>query len=245
MSITIALVEPQYGINVGYVARIMKNFGYKDLYIINPHVDKEEAARFATHGNDILASAKITTLKQLREKFDILVGTTALYAYNRLNILRDSMSVVQLSKIIKDVEREKDFCIVLGRESSGLNNKELEMCDLIVVIDTKTEYRTLNISHALAILLYEISKSLPEPPLKKSKRSKTLATKEEIDLLINYVNEIANHCGYNSHKQPMLNSAVQRLLARGTPTSKEVMLLISLLRKSLITIKITKTSRVD
>jgi tRNA/rRNA methyltransferase len=240
MSITIALVEPQYGINVGYVARIMKNFGYKDLYIINPHVDKEVAARFATHGNDILASAKITTLKQLREKFDILVGTTALYSYNRLNILRDSISVVQLSKIIKDVEREKDFCIVLGRETSGLNNKELEMCDLIVVIDTKTDYRTLNISHALAILLYEISKSLPAPPLKKSKRSKTFATKEEIDLLINYVNKIANHCGYNRHKQPMLNSAVQRLLARGTPTSKEVMLLISLLRKSLIAIKITK-----
>ena len=240
MSITIALVEPQYGINVGYVARIMKNFGYKDLYIINPHADKEEAARFATHGNDILASAKITTLKQLREKFDILVGTTALYAYNRLNILRDTTSGVQLSKIIKDVEREKDFCIVLGREASGLNNEELKMCDLIVMIDTKTEYRTLNISHALAILLYEISKILPEPPLKKSNRSKTLATKEEIDLLISYVNEIANHCGYNRHKQPMLNSAVQRLLAKGTPTSKEVMLLISLLRKSLIAIKITK-----
>jgi tRNA/rRNA methyltransferase len=121
----------------------------------------------------------------------------------------------------------------------------LQMCDLIVVIDTKTDYRTLNISHALAILLYEISKSLPAPSLKKSKRSKTFATKEEIDLLINYVNEIANHCGYNRHKQPMLNSAVQRLLARGTPTSKEVMLLISLLRKSLIAIKITKASRVD
>jgi len=237
MSVTIALIEPQYEINVGYVARIMKNFGYKDLCIINPRFDKEEAARFATHGSDVLASAKIITSKQLREKFDILVGTTALYAYNRLNIHRDSMNVVQLSEIIKEAEREKDFCIVLGRETSGLNNKELQMCDLIVVIDTKTEYRTMNISHALAILLYEISKSLPEIHLKKSKRSKTLATREEIDLLINYVNEIANHCGYNKHKQPLLNSAIKRLLAKGTPKSKEVMLLISLLRKSLIAIK--------
>lgn len=131
------------------------------------------------------------------------------------------------------MEREKDFCIVLGRETSGLNNKELQMCDLIVVMNTKTKYRTINISHALAILLYEISKSLPESHLKKSKRSKTLATREEIDLLINYVNEIANHSGYNKHKQRMLNSAIKRLLARGTPKSKEVMLLISLLRKSL------------
>jgi tRNA C32,U32 (ribose-2'-O)-methylase TrmJ len=50
------------------------------------------------------------------------------------------------------VEREKDFCIVLGRETSGFN-KELQMCDLIVVIDTKTKYRTINILHGLAILL--------------------------------------------------------------------------------------------
>jgi tRNA C32,U32 (ribose-2'-O)-methylase TrmJ len=53
-------------------------------------------------------------------------------------------------------------------------------------------------------------------------RSKTLATRQEMDLLINYVNEIADKCGYDKHKQPMLNSAVQRLLARGIPTSKEV-----------------------
>jgi tRNA C32,U32 (ribose-2'-O)-methylase TrmJ len=58
-----------------------------------------------------------------------------------------------------------------------------------------------------------------------------------MDLLINYVNEIADKCGYDKHKQPMLNSAVQRLLARGIPTSKEVMLLVSLFRKSLLTIK--------
>jgi tRNA/rRNA methyltransferase len=240
MSVAVALVEPQYETNVGYIARIMKNFGYKQLYVINPSFDKEKAARFATHGKDILASTKIITLKELREKFDVLVGTTALSAYSRLNILRNSINVVRLSEIIKNVGMEKDFCILLGRESSGLNNRECEMCDLVVTIDTKTDYRTINISHALAILLYEISKSLPEFTLKDGKmrtRSKTLATRQEMDLLINYVNEIADKCGYDKHKQPMLNSAVQRLLARGIPTSKEVMLLVSLFRKSLLTIK--------
>ena len=78
------------------------------------------------------------------------------------------------------MEREKDFCIVLGRETSGFN-KELQMCDLIVVIDTKTKYRTINILHGLAILLWDIKS--------------------------------------------------------GTPKSKEVMLLISHLRKSLMEIK--------
>jgi tRNA/rRNA methyltransferase len=152
--------------------------------------------------------------------------------------------VVQLSEIIKDVGVEKDFCIVLGRESSGLNNRECEMCDLIVTIDTKTKYKTMNISHALAILLYEISKSLPKLILRDDKkmmttrrRSNTFATKQEIDLLINYVKEVATTCGYDEHKQPMLDSAVQRILARAIPTSKEVMLLVSLFRKSALMIK--------
>jgi tRNA C32,U32 (ribose-2'-O)-methylase TrmJ len=46
MSIAVALVEPQYETNVGYIARIMKNFGYKQLYVINPSFDKEKAAKF-------------------------------------------------------------------------------------------------------------------------------------------------------------------------------------------------------
>ena len=245
MVIAVAFIEPHYEINVGYVARIMKNFGFEQMYITNPRFNEEEAARFSTHGKDILASAKIVTLKKLRKTFDVLVGTTALSAYSRLNVLRDSISAVQLSEIIKETENEKDFCLVIGRETSGLNNRELEICDLFVVIDTKSEYKTMNISHALAILLYEISKIRSEIPLKKNKRNKELATRQEMDLLINYVNKVADRFGYDKHKQPMLNSAVQRLLARGTPTSKETMLLISLFRKSLLAIEREKTHRLN
>jgi tRNA/rRNA methyltransferase len=249
MNVTVALVEPQYETNVGYIARIMKNFGYNQLYLINPCFNREKAAIFATHGKDILASSKICTLEDLREKFDVLVGTTAHPAYSRLNILRNSIDATRLSEIIKSVGTEKDFCIILGRESSGLNNRECEMCDLVVTIDTKTDYKTMNISHALAILLYEISKSLPEFTLRDDKvmvrRSNTFATKQEIDLLINYIKEVANECGYDEHKRPMLHSAVQRLLARAIPTSKEIMLLVSLFRKSALTIKYHEHSRIN
>src|SRR5918912_1635728 len=194
MNVTVALVEPQYETNVGYIARIMKNFGYNQLYLINPCFNREKAAIFATHGKDILASSKICSLEDLREKFDVLVGTTAHPAYSRLNILRNSIDATRLSEIIKSVGTEKDFCIILGRESSGLNNRECETCDLVVTIDTKTDYKTMNISHALAILLYEISKSLSEFTLKNDnvrRRSKTLATRQEMNLLINYVNKVA------------------------------------------------------
>jgi tRNA/rRNA methyltransferase len=238
MAVAVVLIEPQYPINVGYIARLMKNFGLKSLYLVRPNFDKAEAAKYSTHGNDVLVAAKTVTLSELRKKFDILIGTTAIQAISRLNILRESISAEQLAKIIHG-SSTKDFCILLGRESSGLNNEELELCNLVVTIDTKTNYKTMNVAHALAILLYEISKLQPssEPPAKKSKKMVDLASQKDIDLLLQYVSKLADAGNYDLHKKPLLEAAAKKLLAKSVPTTKDVMLLISLLRKSLLAIE--------
>jgi tRNA/rRNA methyltransferase len=207
------------------------------LYFVRPHFDKAEAAKYSTHGNDILIAAKTVTLSQLRKKFDILIGTTAIQSTSRLNILRESINAEQLAKIIHD-SSTKDFCILLGRESSGLNNEELELCNLVVTIDTKTNYRTMNIAHALAIFLYEISKLQPsELPVKKSKKRVELASQKDIDLLLQYVSKLADAGNYDLHKKPLLEAAVKKLLAKSVPTTKDIMLLMSLVRKSLLAIE--------
>jgi tRNA/rRNA methyltransferase len=238
MTVAVVLIEPQYPINVGYIARLMKNFGLKSLYLVRPNFDKAEAAKYSTHGNDVLVAAKTVTLSELRKKFDILIGTTAIQAISRLNILRESISAEQLAKIIHG-SSTKDFCILLGRESSGLNNEELELCNLVVTIDTKTNYRTMNVAHALAILLYEISKlqSSSELPAKKSKKMVDLASQKDIDLLLQYVSKLADAGNYDLHKKPLLEAAAKKLLAKGVPTTKDVMLLMSLVRKSLLAIE--------
>jgi tRNA/rRNA methyltransferase len=237
MTIAVTLIEPQYPVNVGHIARLMKNFGLKKLYFVRPNFDKIEAAKYSTHGNDILMAAKSVTLSQLRKKFDVIVGTTAILGSSRLNILRESISAEQLAKIIHD-SSIKDFCILLGRESSGLNNEELKLCNLVVTIDTKTNYRTMNVAHALAILLYEISKlQSPELPVKMNKKKIELASQKDIDLLLQYVNKLADAGNYDLHKKPLLESAVKNLLAKSVPTMKDIMLLVSLLRKSHIAIE--------
>ena len=237
MIIAVTLIEPQYPVNVGHIARLMKNFGLKKLYFVRPNFDKIEAAKYSTHGNDILIAAKSVTLSQLRKKFDVIVGTTAILGSSRLNILRESISAEQLAKIIHD-SSIKDFCILLGRESSGLNNEELKLCNLVVTIDTKTNYRTMNVAHALAILLYEISKlQSPELPVKMNKKKIELASQKDIDLLLQYVNKLADAGNYDLHKKPLLESAVKKLLAKSVPTTKDIMLLVSLLRKSHLAIE--------
>src|ERR687898_1305054 len=235
MPIGIVLVEPRHPINVGYVARTMKNFGFSKLYLVDPDFDPEEARRFAMHGHGILKSAIATNLQQLRRNSRLLAGTTALRSSRRLNVLRDAVSAVHLADMIDDLPKKDNIYIVLGREASGLTNYELRMCDIVVAIETGTEYHKMNISPALPIILYEITKrSLQNSNNLVPGKSPRKACRSETDLLIAYSTNAAELAGYDIHKRPFLDSAFKRLIAKSNPTSKEVMLMVSLFRKIIL-----------
>jgi len=235
-SIAVAMVEPQYHVNVGHVARLMKNFGLKNLYFINPRFDSEEAKRYAMHGSDVLAQSRTVTLAVLEKKFDYIIGTTAIEATSRLNVLRESVGADELAAILHK-GRQKRFCIVLGREASGMNNKELAACDLVCSIETKTKYKTMNVAHALAVLLYEITRRKSSEQTKRSKKRIDSASKEDVALLLQYVEKLADAGNFDGHKKPLLEAAVKKIVARSLPTAKDVMLLVSLLRKGLLAIE--------
>jgi tRNA C32,U32 (ribose-2'-O)-methylase TrmJ len=50
--------------------------------------------------------------------------------------------------------------LVLGRDTTGLTNDEIKMCDITTVVETGSRYKTLNVSHAAAILLYLVSRDV-------------------------------------------------------------------------------------
>jgi TrmH family RNA methyltransferase len=234
MTIAVAIVEPRLYINVGYVARIMKNFGITRLRLIDPSYDVKKANLYAMHGRDILDSATITNLDELRKCSKLLVGTTALRGSTRLNVLRDTIAADKLAALVNAIPKGEDVSIILGREASGLKNSELEVCDLVVAIETGTSYRTMNISHALGIILYEINKNEAMSPDTFAGKKPEPATRLETDLLIKYVSTAAERAGYDIHKRHLLDSAFKRLMAKANPSSKEVMLMVSLLRKCVL-----------
>jgi tRNA/rRNA methyltransferase len=109
------------------------------------------------------------------------------------------------------------------------------MCDIVVAIETGTEYNTMNISHALTIILYEITKrGLQNSNILVSVKSPRIACRSETDLLIAYATNAAELAGYDVHKRPLFDSAFRRLIAKSNPTSKEVMLMVSLFRKIIL-----------
>ncbi len=227
MKISIALVEPEHEVNVGHIARLMKNFGLKELLLVNPKVDLEKAKVFATHGKDLLEKARRIKFNKLK-MFDLLIGATAIQASDRLNLVRDSIDPEHLARIL--ASKDSNLCIVLGREATGLTNEELARCDIVVNIDTPTNYKTLNISHALAMLLYEIFS-------RDKQRKRGLATAKELQLVTKYALSLAKSSAVRKHKITMLEVAMKRMMGRSMPTSKEVMLLVTLLRGAIMAIE--------
>lgn len=155
--LSIVLIEPEQPGNIGAISRVMDNFGLTSLVLVNPKCDHhaEEAQKRATHGILILKKAKVIPLKQL-SSFDIIIGTTARVGTD-YNVRRSPLLPMELAKKIASIKGKK-VALVFGRESHGLSNKEIALCDFIVTIPTAKKTPTLNVSHAVAIILYEIYK---------------------------------------------------------------------------------------
>jgi tRNA/rRNA methyltransferase len=155
MDIRIVLVEPEHDINVGYCCRAMRNFGFRELVIVNPKCKLGfEAHMYAKHGADVLQKAKrVRSIDEAVKGCVLVVGTTGV-ARRSKRVIRNPMSVAELKRKIKRVKGTA--ALLLGREGMGLTPEEIKRCDFLATIEADGSYPVLNLSHALAILLYEL-----------------------------------------------------------------------------------------
>ena len=159
--IEIILVEPRKQENVGSVARVMKNFGFDKLILVNPKCKiGVKANKVVKHAKDVLKNTKIKDFSYLKRP-DYLVGTTSKLGTD-YNIPRNPISVEDLALKISNIINNKKIKIglLIGREGTGLNNKEINLCDILVTIPASKKYPTLNVSHATSIILYELFKKI-------------------------------------------------------------------------------------
>ena len=158
--ISVILIEPEWASNVGAVARIMGNFDFQNLILVQPkcRVNDLDAIKRAKHALPILKNSKEASWKDL-EKFDLLIATTSKLGSD-YNIPRLPISASQLAlKLSKINLKRKKIGIVFGREGEGLHNDEIKKCDMIVSVPTSVKYPVLNLSHSVGIVLYELFKN--------------------------------------------------------------------------------------
>lgn len=224
--VAVAFVEPLYEINIGYVARCMKNFGLSTLMLVNPRCKVgDEARRFAMHGRDVLERARLaSSLEELVGEFDLVAGTTGVQT-KELSHVRRWITPEDLARRVAGYEGT--VLVVLGREDRGLTNAELSMCDVVVTIPANPEYPILNVSHAAAIILYELFKHAASagPPLRLPRR-------EEVDVLLQYLRTLVLALGGSEERAERACLMIRRVLGGAPPTDSDVRMLLGVLRKA-------------
>jgi TrmH family RNA methyltransferase len=186
--ISIILIEPEWPSNIGAVARVMANFDFKDLVLINPKCKTGEldAIKRAKHALPILKRAKIEDEEYLKS-FDYLIATTSKLSTD-YNILRTPILPENLNEIIKKISiKNRRIGLVFGREGNGLYNHEIKKCDFVLSIPTSKSYSAMNLSHAVAIVLYELSKVLNEKKLGDDFSPIGFNEKKHLEKLINEI----------------------------------------------------------
>lgn len=226
--ISIVLIEPEVSENVGFVARSMKNFDLRDLILINPRCDLDKANKTATHAKDILNKAKVKDFSYLNN-FDYLIGTTAVLGTDN-NIPRNPINPEDLSKRISKLYKKTKVGILIGREGSGLSNKEINMCNIIVTIPASKKYPTMNISHAAIILFYELFKTRKE----KSDSHINFATKKELQVITKLLNKTLDTIKFETKEKKDTQKKVwKKIFGKATLTKKEAFSVMGFLRKLL------------
>ena len=230
--IYVVFVEPESPGNIGFLARTMKNFGLTNLVLINPCKMENESYYKAMHARDVVSNSETyCSLKEFlkSKEIDSAIGTTG-NAGGSYNVARIAVSPEQLADTIN---YNGNMALIFGREGNGLSNEEISLCDVIVSIPTHDYYPILNITHAAAIIFYEMFKREKSYPVDRIE-SASAAEKES---LINCMDEIILKLGYPRHKSKNASLVFRRIIGRAFISEREAHTLKGTFRRIKVRIK--------
>jgi tRNA/rRNA methyltransferase len=201
----------------------MKNFGFGELVLLNPCVLDMRARVMAVHAYDIIENARIElSLKGALAGSSVIIGTTGLAGTTENEHVR--MPALAPRKLKEKLTGKSGVVSLLfGRENDGLRNDELELCHILVNIPTSPYYPSMNLSHAVAVILYELSDICGG--------ENHLADHFDIELLYEHIEEVLADIEYKEHKTNKTQLMLQRILGRAELTGREVQTLRGVLRR--------------
>ena len=166
------------------IARVMNNFSLKELIIVNPRENwlNDKSINSAKKADQIIRKAKVySSLSDALKKFTYVIATT-----NRKRFVnkRITDNFIFVSNILKNY---KKVAFVFGPENSGLSNEDLRLSDLIYSINTNNSCNSLNLSHAVAVISYNIFELTNLNKLKIKSKKNNHVNKEQLSKYFDYL----------------------------------------------------------
>ncbi len=227
--VRIVLVEPAGPLNVGSVARVMKNMGLNQLILVKPHCDRlcEEARLMAVYGVDVLEAAKVVnTIPKALEGCHRIIATTgrAVALPTQLETPREA-----LPWLLSD---HFNTALIFGPEDRGLNNEELKYAQRFVYIPANPDYCSLNLAQAVAICCYELYQADQQSINMETDSSLEPATFEVVEGYYQHLETVLLKIGYlYPHTTKARLEKFRRLYSKANLTKEEVALLRGILRQ--------------
>ena len=223
------LVKPQLGENIGACARSMKNFGFSKLHIVSPKINfpNHKAKATSVGAFDIINKAKVfNDTNEAISNFDIVISLSA----RKRDINKRHISLEEFGNLIKK-KNNSNFGLMFGPEASGLSNQDLSFSNYILQIPTSLKFKSLNLSHSVTIICYEIFKIFNERLIKKNNLNIKVASKSKVNSLIKHLLKLLEQKDFfvpKEKKQSMILN-INNLIYRLEPNDKELRILASII----------------
>ena len=234
-NIHIVLVETRSAGNIGSTARAMKNMGLSNLCLVNPQCElKAEALWMATNARDILNHARqVPSLREAIAGAGYVFGTTA-----RKRRMRTFSSPREMAPRALALAAHNPVAIVFGSEDKGLSNQQLELCNEVISIPTAPDGTSLNLSHAVIIICYELHSATHDKIIHEAPPRAPI---DEVERMYDHMRNVLCEIGFlNSQNPEHTLGSFRRILSRAGLTSTDVKLIRGLFRQLLWYINKTK-----
>tara|TARA_B100002051_G_C16599498_1_gene567210 strand:+ start:206 stop:910 length:705 start_codon:yes stop_codon:yes gene_type:complete len=225
------LVKPQLPENIGFCARALKNFGFKKLDIINPKEKWPNKKAIATSvgASDILQKTKVySSLREAANNYDIIYASSA----RKRDINKKHLSFKQFITSIKKNKNRK-IGILFGPEASGLSNEDISHSNYIFKIPVNKKFESINLSHSLIIICYEVFKIFKPSFFKKQKKLEDIASKKKFNIFFDFLENTLDKKGFFTPKEKKKSMLInlRNILGRVELSNKELRILSSVFSK--------------
>ena len=158
--IRVVLVGTQHPGNIGAAARAMRTMGLERLALVAPrHFPHPEAAAMAASAGEVLERASMhADLAEAVADCRLVLGCTA--RDRRIALPQLAPREAAGRAVRAAAEGEGEVALVFGRERTGLENSELQLCHCAVHIPADPACSSLNLAAAVQVLAYEVRLAL-------------------------------------------------------------------------------------
>jgi tRNA/rRNA methyltransferase len=227
--ISVVLVEPAGPLNLGSIARVMKNMELRDLILVNPHCDPqdEQAKMMAVHGVELLETAQIfPDLQSALAGYEKAIATTG-RPRNKNTVLESPKQALPWL-----LDSRGKTALIFGPEDRGLNNEELSYAQKFMAIPSNPDYPSLNLAQAVAVCTYELYQFRKNPPAIIEPKPTNPAPIDILEGFYQHLETLLLKIEFlQSHTTIAKMEKLRRLFNRALPTSEEVALLRGIVGK--------------